>query len=147
FPLSLADGREFGRGSRTLERTGLFLFNGSGAVPIREGDQVTRLRRALVSGEFFDVLGVRPALGRALRPTDDVRGAAPVVVLSYAAWQQRFNADPHVIGRQVVTYNDGSPFTIVGVMPQGLDYPKGTDYWAPVVPSMSPEALSLMGFY
>ena len=40
-----------------------------------------------------------------------------------------------------------APYTIVGVMPQGLDYPKGTDFWAPVVPSMSPDALSLMGFY
>ena len=147
FPLSIADGQEYVRASRTMERAALFLYNGAWPLPIRDGDQVTRLRRALVSGEFFDVLGVRPALGRALRPSDDVRGAAPVLVLSYAAWRQRFNADPHVLGRQVVMYDDGTPYTVVGVMPQGLDYPKGTDFWAPVVPSMSPEGLSLMGFY
>ena len=46
-----------------------------------------------------------------------------------------------------MTYGDGPAYTIVGVMPQGLDYPKDTDFWAPVVPSMSPDALSLMGFY
>ena len=46
-----------------------------------------------------------------------------------------------------MTYGDGTAYTIVGVMPQGLDYPKGTDFWAPVVPSMSPDALSLMAFY
>ena len=147
LPLSIADGQEFVRGSRTMERAALFLFNGAWPLPIRDGDQVTRLRRALVSGEFFDVLGVQPVLGRALQSADDVRGAAPVLVLSYAAWQQRFNADPHVLGRQVVMYDDGTPYTVVGVMPQGLDYPKGTDFWAPVVQSMSPEDLSLMGFY
>lgn len=147
YPLGLSDGREFVRGARTLQRAALFLYNGAGPLPIRDGDQISRLSRALVSGEFFDVLGVQPVLGRALRAADDVRGAAPVAVLSYAAWRERFNADPQVIGRQVVTYGDGTAYTIVGVMPRGLDYPKGTDFWAPVVPSMSAETLSLMGFY
>ena len=77
YPLELSDGREFVREARTLERAALFLYNGAGPIPIRDGDQVTRLDRALVSGEFFDVLGVRPALGRALRREDDVqRGGA-----------------------------------------------------------------------
>jgi predicted permease len=147
YPLELSDGRAFTRGARTLERAALFLYNGAGPIPIRDGDQVSRLRRALVSGEFFDVLGVHPALGRALGREDDVRGAEPVAVLSYTAWHERFSADPGVIGRQIVTYGDGTVYTIVGVMPEGLDYPKGTDFWAPVVSSMSPDALSLMAFY
>jgi len=147
YPLELPDGREFTRGARTLERAALLLYNGAAPLPIRDGEQVSRLRRALVSGEFFDVLGVRPVLGRALRRGDDVRGADPVAVLSYTAWRERFNADAGVIGRQVVTYGEGTVYTIVGVMPEGLDYPKGTDFWAPVVPSMSPDALSLMAFY
>ncbi len=147
YPIDFSDGRELARSARSLERSALFLYNGASSLPIRDGDQISRLRRALVSGEFFDVFGVRPALGRALRSSDDVRGAAPVLVLSYAAWQQRFNADPHVLGRQVVMYSDGTPYTVVGVMPQGLDFPKGTDFWAPVVASMSQEGLSLMGFY
>ncbi|MFL5496808.1 MAG: ABC transporter permease [Gemmatimonadales bacterium] len=147
YPLGLSDGREFARGARTLERAALFLYNGAGPLPIGDGDQVSRLRRALVSGEFFDVLGVHPALGRALGREDDVRGAQPVVVLSYTAWRERFNADPRVMGRRVATYGDGTVYTIVGVMPQGLDFPKGTDFWAPVVPSMSADALSLMAFY
>ena len=86
YPLALSDGREFTRGARTLERAALFLYNGAAPLPIRDGDQVSRLRRALVSGEFFDVLGVRPVLGRALRRSDDVHGAEPVAVLSYTAW-------------------------------------------------------------
>ena len=147
YPVGFSDGGEFIRSSRTLEQAALFLYNGAGPVPVRDGDRIARLRRALVSGEFFQVLGARAALGRALRPADDVRGAAPVAVLSHAAWQGRFNGDPRVLGRQVVLYSGGRPYTIVGVMPQGLDYPKGTDFWAPVAPSMSPEALSLMAFY
>jgi putative ABC transport system permease protein len=147
YPVGFSDGDELIRGSRMLERAALFLYNGAGPVPIRDGDRISRLRRALVSGAFFEVLGARAALGRALRPADDVRGVEPVAVLSHAAWQRRFNRDPSVLGRRVVLYGDGTPYTIVGVMPQGLDYPRGTDFWAPVVPSLSPETLSLMGFY
>ena len=147
YPVGFSDGSEFIRSSRILEQAALFLYNGAGPVPIRDGDRITRLRRALVSGGFFQVLGARAALGRALRPADDVRGAEPVAVLSHAVWQRRFNGDPRVLGRQMVLYSGGPPYTIVGVMPQGLDYPRGTDFWAPVAPSMSPETLSLMAFY
>src|SRR5262245_382402 len=147
YPVGFSDGGEFIRSSRMLERAALFLYNGAVPVPVRDGDRISRLRRALVSGEFFEVLGARALLGRALRPADDVQGAEPVAVLSHAAWQRRFNRDPGVLGRRIVLYGDGTAYTIVGVMPQGLGYPKGTDFWAPVVPSMSPETLSQMAFY
>src|SRR5262245_47937777 len=88
YPVDFAGGRDFIRSVRTLQRAALVLYNGASPVPIRDRDQVSRLRRALVSGEFFDVLGARATLGRALRPSDDVVGAPPVLVLSHAAWQQ-----------------------------------------------------------
>src|SRR6266566_814846 len=122
YPLGLDDGREFARRTRSLERVAFLASFGAAPLPIRERDQISRLRRALVSGDFFDVLGVRPLLGRGLRAADDVSGAAPVLVLSYAAWQQRFGGDAHILGRRVVVYDNGVPYTIVGVMPQGLDY-------------------------
>src|SRR5262245_20510704 len=53
YPLGLSDGREFTRGTRTLERAALFLYNGAGPIPVDDGERVTRLSRALVSGEFF----------------------------------------------------------------------------------------------
>jgi predicted permease len=145
YPIELDDSREFARQARTLERIAFVSYYGAIAKPIRDGDQVSRLSRALVSGEFFDVLGARPVLGRGLRSTDDVSGAAPVAVLSYAAWQRRFGGDPTILGRQVITYDDGIAFTIVGVMPQGLDYPRGTDFWTAVVPSTVPKDLYLIG--
>src|SRR5438552_8955154 len=90
YPFTLDDAREFARQTRSLERVAFFSYYGAGPKPIRDGDQISPVRRALVSGEFFDVLGARPVLGRALGATDDVSGAAPVLVLSYGAWQRRF---------------------------------------------------------
>jgi predicted permease len=139
--LDLDEAREFARRTSALGEVAFFSYYGALAKPIREGDRVSRLRRAQVSGKFFDVLGVNPALGRVLRPSDDVIGAAPVVVLSYAAWQRRFGGTNDVLGRRIQTHDDGLTYTIVGVMPQGLDFPKGTDFWASVMGSTPPGAV------
>ena len=89
----------------------------------------------LVSWSFFDVLGVRPALGRALLPEDDRRGAPRVAVLRHALWRDRFASNPHVIGSAIVL--DREPFTVVGVMPEGFAYPAGAELWTPLVPGVS----------
>ena len=138
FPLLLRDARHFANQSRSLERAEFFSYGGAHLVPIRDGSTVFRLRRALVSGGYFQLLGTRPALGRALRPEDDVTGAAPVVVLSHGAWQRYFGGDPRVVGRRLVLHATGVAHTIVGVAPPGLDYPAGSDFWAPVVPNSGP---------
>src|SRR5437588_11957471 len=102
-------------------------------------DHASRWRRdltpptAIVSGTFLDVLGARPVLGRALRTSDDLSGAAPAVVLSYGAWQERFGGDPHVLGRRLVLYDNAVTYTVVGVMPRGLDYPRGAEVWLPIM--------------
>jgi hypothetical protein len=76
--LGLDEAREFARRTSALGEVAFFSYYGALAKPIRDGDRVSRLRRAQVSGEFFDVLGVHPVLGRLLRSSDDVIGAAPV---------------------------------------------------------------------
>lgn len=134
WPLSLARAREFAPITRTLERVAFASYEGAWPIPIRDGDRISRLRQALVSGEFFDVLGGRPILGRALRAEDDVIGAAPVVVLSHAAWQRHFGGSAEVLGRQIVVHGNGVAYRIVGVMPQGFDYPRGADFWTALVP-------------
>jgi predicted permease len=74
----------------------------------------------LVSGNYFPVLGVGPALGRVFTARDDlIQGAHPIAVLSYGYWKTRFAADPSVIGRKIVL--NGYPLTIVGVSRQGFD--------------------------
>jgi len=138
FPLLYRDALEYARRARTLERVEFFAYGGAQAVPIRFGSGVLRLRRSLVSGGYFDLLGTRPLLGRALRPEDDVHGAAPVAVLSYVGWLRYFGGDSGVVGRQMVLHSNDTPYTIVGVMPLGLDYPQGVDFWSPVVPNSGP---------
>jgi len=78
-----------------------------------------RLWGYLVTGDYFDVLGIKAARGRLLTPDDDrVQGAHPVVALSYACWQTRFGGDPGVVGK-VVKFN-GMDFTVLGVAPRGF---------------------------
>ena len=138
FPLLYGDAREFARRTRTLQRVEFFAYGGAQLVPIRIDAGMVRLRRSLVSGGYFDLLGTQPILGRTLRPEDDVRSAAPVAVLSYGAWQRFFGGASDVVGRRITLHYDDTPYTIVGVMPRGLDYPLGVDVWTPVVPNSRP---------
>ena len=92
YSLALDDAREFARRVRSVERVAFFSYYGAVPKPIRDGDQISRLSRTAVSGEFFEVLGARPVVGRALRAADDVTGAAPVAVLSYGIWPARRRA-------------------------------------------------------
>jgi putative ABC transport system permease protein len=87
-----------------------------------------------VSGNFFDVLGARAALGRTLTPDDDRHGGALAIVLGHGFWQRQFGGDPHAIGRSVLL---GSRlFTIVGIMPPAFTYPDRPDAWVPIVPAV-----------
>ncbi len=138
FPLLLPESRDFATRARSLERVEFFSAGGAYLVPIRDGSTVFRLRRALVSGGYFQLLGTQPLLGRALSPEDDATGAAPAVVLSHSAWRRYFGGDRRVVGRRLVMHETGVAHTIVGVMPLGMDYPRGTDFWSPVVPNSRP---------
>ncbi|MGA7854099.1 MAG: ABC transporter permease [Candidatus Acidiferrales bacterium] len=79
-----------------------------------------RIMTNYVSGNYFAALGIKPALGRFILPSEgDVLNADPVMVLSYAYWQTHFGADPQIVGRKVSV--DGHPVTIVGVAPKGFE--------------------------
>jgi len=141
YPITPAAAREFARTSRTLTRAAFFTREGAQPNAVRDAGRLSRLNRSRVSGEFFEVLGVRAALGRTLRAEDDREGSAPVVVLSWGEWHRRFGGDTAVLGRRLVMHADGVGYTIVGVMPQGLDFPRGTEIWVPAFASLSEQAL------
>lgn len=82
-----------------------------------------------VTGDYFDVLQVRPALGRAFAAADDAPGAPATVLLSHRAWQEHFGADPSVVGRQVAL--DGEPAEVIGVLPRAFHTAHGTDLFRP----------------
>jgi putative ABC transport system permease protein len=130
--LSHRNFRDWADGSRSFVQTAAM---GSSAWPaVLEGrGEPIRLSSVGVSASFFDTLGVPPLHGRVFRTEDEQPNAPRVVVLSHGAWVRLFGADPGVIGT-VIRVN--GPHTVVGVMPAGFDFPRGTDYWTPVVPML-----------
>jgi putative ABC transport system permease protein len=90
---------------------------------LHAGESAELVPGIIATGNFFEVLGVRPALGRLLGPADDVTpGAHPVAVIAHEFWQTRFGGRPDVIGREIRL--NGHLFTIVGVVPAGFPGPR-----------------------
>jgi predicted permease len=98
------------------------------------GERSTKAHVQLVSGEFFEVLGLQPMLGRAFTPQEDrVQGANPVGVISYGFWQREFSSDASVIGRTIRVSQ--STFQILGVTPEGFRgvvVGDDADIWIPI---------------
>ncbi|MBO0860604.1 MAG: ABC transporter permease [Chloracidobacterium sp.] len=97
------------------------------------GDRPERVRGAMVSTNFFSVLGVEPRIGRSFLPEEEETGRGQVVIISDALWRRRFGADPEVI-KKTIDLNDKS-YAIIGVMPPDFkwNYPQASDLWAPII--------------
>jgi predicted permease len=97
------------------------------------GDSAARAEVVLASGNYFDVLGVKPALGRTFTPDEDGQNnTTPVAVISHGLWQSRFGADPAVVGKTLQLRR--VPFTIIGVAPReftGVSLGRRHDLWIP----------------
>jgi len=127
WPLDARQLDALNRESRRLERVAGASYYGAGSGVVFESGTASYLRGASVTGAFFEVLGTAPQLGRALQPTDDRLGAENVLVITHALWQRRYGGSPDVLGRRL-TIGD-QPFTIVGVMPPDVAYPRGVEAW------------------
>lgn len=122
--------------SRSFASMAMFTVDGLNASL---GDAAFRVGASRVTADFFRVLGVSPALGRALDDADTQSGNEAVVVISHALWQSRFGGDPGVLGKQMLL--NARPYRVVGVMPAGFAFPHGsesietagttTDIWVP----------------
>lgn len=104
-------------------------------VSLQDGD--TGVDAARVSDNFFSTLGVQPAVGR-LFGADEVRRQARVAVISHEVWRSRFGSDPEIVGRTVELSWAGEyrsvsakPYSVVGVLPRGVRYPRGSQIWIP----------------
>lgn len=126
--------REWTEGGTTFTRASLVGSHNWSAVLQGRGEP-SRIWFTGVSGSFFDTLGVTAMLGRALRPADDVPNGPAVAVLSHATWVRRFGGDPQIVGTRMTL--DGQQVEIVGVMPAGVEYPQGAEFWVPVVPVLA----------
>jgi len=103
------------------------------------GQEAERVHGFQVSGEFFDMIGVRPAAGRLVERTDDAIGMGNVIVLGDALWKRSFGGRQDIVGQSVRV--DGEPYTVVGIAPRGFEFPLGAEYWRPLAMNAATAAL------
>ena len=136
--LSGAELTAWRKASKTLSEMAFSITPPITLMPTAAGS--ARLTGGLVSPHLFAMLGASARLGRTLDATDDAAGSN-VVVISTGAWQRYFQGDPGILGRTIALktlgpeagFLDGTPLTIVGVMPASFDFPlPNMDYWAPI---------------
>jgi len=106
-------------------------------------DRAQRLRARRVTSNFFKVVGVSPAIGRAFTDADDRAGGEPTVILSNEFWRTQFAADPSVLGRSLTL--NAIPCTIIGVLPRGFQYLRPYDVFVSVAPVSGTPMLQLRG--
>ena len=119
-------------------------YNGSTSF-LQSGDEPEKIQGAAVSWNLFELLKVKPALGRTFT-SDEEKEGGPFIVLGYNLWQARFGADPAIIGKQLPM--DGKQVTVLGIMPPGFKFPivgHDVDYWRPLAASIPKGALTARG--
>jgi predicted permease len=95
------------------------------------GDAPVSIRGARVSAHYFDIFGVKPALGRAFLPDEDRLGKDRVVLLSHALWEARFGSDPSILGRAISL--NGEAYAVIGVLPRGGPFDRASaQIWKPL---------------
>jgi predicted permease len=132
FPFTYPDVEAMRAGQRSF--TGIAAC-GFAAISLTGKGSPERLSAMVASANYFDVLGVRPFLGRGFLPGEDERpGGAPVAVISYRLWQTHFAANPNIVGRTIEL--NQHPYSIVGITPaafQGSQTGVRTDLWVPIM--------------
>jgi predicted permease len=132
FPFTYPDVEAMRNGQRSF--TGIAACNFA-TIDLTGRGKPERLAAMVASANYFDVLGVRPFLGRGFLPPEDEKpGGAPVAVISYRLWQSHFAADPNIVGRTIEL--NQHPYTVVGVTPaafQGSQTGVRTDLWVPIM--------------
>ena len=101
------------------------------SVALTGAGEPSRLNGTLVSADYFKVFGVEAALGRTFLPKDEEPGAAAVVVVSHAVWQDRFGGDPDILGRPIRL--DGESHQVIGVLPPGSFDREVAGFWKPLL--------------
>ncbi|HUG53264.1 MAG TPA: ABC transporter permease [Vicinamibacteria bacterium] len=125
--LSYADLEDVRRSSRRLEDLGGYAAR---AFTLAAHDEAERIRGGSVTPNLFPMLGAQPALGRHFLPEEaQAPGFEQVVILSHRLWQRRLGGAPGIVGAQVRV--NQRPLTVVGVMPEGFQFPERDELWVP----------------
>lgn len=116
--------------------TDIAVATGSGVTLTADGAAAEHFSSAVVSANFFEVLGVQPILGRNFIPEEDQPGAPRSVIISYQFWQERLGGSTDALGRKLTL--DGVPHTVVGVMPRHFRHPYRAEMWTPIALRIDP---------
>ena len=133
--MSFPDIVDWQKQNQAFEKIGGFVFGG---FLLTNGDETERITGSWVTGDYFSMFRVQPLYGRVLQPEDVKTGKDDVAVIGFGLWQRRFGGDRNIVGRQVSI--GGKSTTIVGVMPQGFDYPSPSEAWRPFEPDLAKES-------
>src|SRR5579872_5484321 len=127
--ISYADFEDWRRENTSFES---LAFVAESAISFKDGDgRPTDTNAFNVSANTFGLLGVPPMLGRDFTPADELPGAPMVAMLNHRFWVSRFGSRADIVGMRV--HLNGSPATIIGVMPERFDFPTKWDLWIPLV--------------
>jgi putative ABC transport system permease protein len=107
------------------------VYSGNNFTLTGAGEPV-RLAGAMMSADVFAALRTQPEIGRVFREDEDKPGAPPIAVISHALWQNRFGGDVGIVNKAISL--NGKPYTLLGVMPAGFEFPNQVDLWLPVGP-------------
>ena len=133
FPLTFAQYHRVLAQARTLQSIAGFEYTRTLEFTLRDRDRAYRLQEAAVTGNFFQVLGAAPAVGRLFQPEDErewrMTNSTLSIVISYGTWRHAFGGDSSIIGRHVQEPTGHQDMIVLGVAPPGLDYPRGVDFW------------------
>ena len=132
-PLDFLDYREQNKSFEQLAAMTTVPVHGN----LTGGGDPERLEAAWVTGNYFQALGVEPALGRTFRLENEHSGGNEVVVLSHGLWQRQFGGDPSIVNRTIRL--DGRNYEVLGVMPVGFKFPRAAEMWVPMNFENSPE--------
>jgi len=127
--LSPGDYADWRRQNASFSEMGTYAKITQGFNLTGEGEP-QRVTAVYADDGLFPMLGVRPVMGRAFLPEEDRAGSAPVVILSHRLWQSRYGGDPGVVGRSISL--DNQRYTIVGVLPAGMQLSRSADLWLPL---------------
>ena len=122
--------------NKTFEQ---FAASGSMMLPMNltGSGEPERLNASIITGNYFDTFGVRPALGRGFSLENEKTGQDHVTVLSHAFWQTRFGGDPNIVNKTINL--DGKAYEVLGVMPAEVVLPQPAQLWVPINFDADPE--------
>ena len=136
--VTMANYLDWTKQTQSYEQLGLYRWWSANLTGI---DPPERIQGFLITANFLDATGIKPILGRNFSPEENQPGKDQVAILTYSLWQRRFGGDPNILNKTITINNITR--TVVGVMPERFNFPKGAEVYAPI--QLTPELMKSRG--